>query len=231
MINIVKQRKENLLKQENILESLGLPIKLSDNVPVVHSIPIQRKKIVIQKPKSSDEPYKPEFQLDKEIYLHILELCQNFGVNMERHPSIYNDKNEEALRDLFLMILSPHFDSVTGETFNKQGKTDILIKHEGENAFVAELKFWKGEKQHHQTIKQILSYLTWRDSKAAIIYFVKNKNLQPVLDLIAGETIKNPFYVDSYNKTKESWFNYHFHLLNDNTRGVKLAILVFHLNS
>jgi hypothetical protein len=32
----------------------------------------------------------------------------------------------------------------TGETFNFQGKTDILIRFEGKNVFIAECKFWKG---------------------------------------------------------------------------------------
>jgi hypothetical protein len=32
----------------------------------------------------------------------------------------------------------------TGETFNHVGKTDILIRHENKNVFVAECKFWGG---------------------------------------------------------------------------------------
>ena len=88
------------------------------------------------------------------------------------------------MRDHFIMVLSPHFDSVTGETFNKAGKTDILIRYEEMNAFVAECKYWRGSKQHSETIDQVLSYLTWRDSKAAILYFVKSKNLDPVLKQI-----------------------------------------------
>jgi hypothetical protein len=56
----------------------------------------------------------------------------------------------------------------TGETFNFQGKTDILIRAQGKNIFIAECKFWKGEKVFLETIDQLLSYLSWRDSKAAI---------------------------------------------------------------
>lgn len=64
--------------------------------------------------------------------------------------------------------------SATGETFNKKGKTDILLRHAGNNAFVGECKFWKGEKSFLSTIDQLLGYLTWRDSKTAVIMFVKN---------------------------------------------------------
>lgn len=87
---------------------------------------------------------------------------------MERHPSTYAGKDEETLRDHFLMILDTHFESVTGETFNRNGKTDILIRHEKSNVFVGECKFWRSEKSLIKTIDQLLDYLTWRDSKAAV---------------------------------------------------------------
>lgn len=228
--DIVSRRKTELLNQTNLLKSLGIPIKQANNVPETFSVPIQKKQIIVQKPPSSSLPYTPEPELSKDVYLQILTVCQDFGIAMERQPSIYQGKGEEALRDLFLMQLSPHFYSVTGETFNKNGKTDILIKHEGRNIFVGECKFWRGEKLHHEAIDQILSYLTWRESKAAIIYFVDNKNLQPVLDKIENETSKHNCHVKTESKNGEAWFNYHFHLLNDNTRGIDLAILVFHFN-
>jgi hypothetical protein len=120
--------------------------------------------------------------------------------------------------------------SATGETFNKSGKTDILIPHEGKNAFVAECKFWRGAKLHYETVDQLLGYLTWRDSKSAILYFVDNKNLQPVLDQIKNEMPKHSCFIKHVSDSDEGWFNYNFHLLNDSTRGVKLAVLVFHFN-
>jgi hypothetical protein len=44
-----------------------------------------------------------------------------------------------------------------GETFNFEGKTDILIRVEALNVFIAECKLWKGEKQFLATIDQLLS--------------------------------------------------------------------------
>jgi hypothetical protein len=38
-----------------------------------------------------------------------------------------------------------------GETFNFDGKTDILIRKDGKNVFIAECKFWKGEKAFLET--------------------------------------------------------------------------------
>jgi vacuolar-type H+-ATPase subunit E/Vma4 len=229
-LEAVSLRKTELLKQANLLVSLGVPIKKTDKVSDTFLVPIHKKKIMIQKPSTSNSAYTPEPELGKKEYQEILKTCQDFGMAMERAPSTYQGKGEEALRDYFLMLLNPHFDSVTGETFNKSGKTDILIRHEGKNVFIAECKFWGGEKLHNETIDQILSYLTWRDSKAAIIYFVRNKNLQPVLDNITEATPSHPSFVRNNGNTSEAWFNYHFHLLNDSSRGVELAILVFHLS-
>ena len=127
-----------------------------------------------------------------------------------------------------MMVLSPHFDSVTGETFNKVGKTDILIRHEKSNVFVGECKFWAGAKGFAATIDQALSYLTWRDSKAAILKFIRNKELDPVLQQIAPTAEEHPCFVSNIGNTKEGWFNFNFTLPDDPTRGVQLAVLCFH---
>jgi len=146
----VRTRKQELLKQANLLEQLGVPFKGKGEVPETFAIPAPRRKPVISKPVASIEPYAPEPALDGETYRHILKLCEGTGTEIERHPAIYTGKDEETLRDHFIMVLSPHFDSVTGETFNREGKTDILIRHEGKNVFVAECKFWRGSKQKRE---------------------------------------------------------------------------------
>ncbi len=226
--NIFQSRKEFLLKEVNMLANLGVPIKKSSNVPNTFSIPIPKKSINIKKPKIETSPYSPEPTLDQSIYIEILRIIQTTGVEMERHPSIYIGKDEETLRDHIILVLSPHFESVTGETFNKSGKTDILIRHEGLNIFVAECKIWKGSKFHFETIDQILNYLTWRDSKAAIIYFVKNKNLDPVIKQIEDSTPNHQCHIKYNGKSDYGFYNYYFHLLEDDTRGVELAVLFFH---
>ena len=147
---------------------------------------------------------------------------------MERHPNTYRDKDEEALRDHFIMVLTPQFESVSGETFNKSGKTDILVWHEGRNLFVAECKIWRGAAAFSEAIDQALGYLTWRDSKAALLIFIRNKNLQPVLTTVEQETQRHKCYVCSRGTVEEGWYSYRFHLPEDTTRGVDLAVLCFH---
>jgi hypothetical protein len=87
----------------------------------------------------------------KGMYEDILTIIYNFGKSMERKPSTYSKKNEEDLRDQFLLLLETRYDSTTasGETFNKEGKTDIILKYapDGSNLFVAECKFWHGSSE------------------------------------------------------------------------------------
>jgi hypothetical protein len=227
---IFQDRKAVILKQYNFAESLGVPFKKAEKVPSSFIVPIVKKEPII-KPSSSSEKFTPEFSLDVSIYNDILRICHETGIEMERHPSIYTGKDEDTLRDFFIMFLSPHFSSVTGETFNKIGKTDILIRYENSNIFVAECKFWSGIKGFYATIDQILSYLTWRDSKTAILCFVKTKELNPVLKQIESETSKHSCYVKYNGKKSDSWFDFEFHLKDDPSRGIKLAVLCFHFPS
>ena len=131
---------------------------------------------------------------------------------------------------IILLYLEPRFEgSVTGETFNSTGKTDILIRHENSNVFIAECKFWRGQKEYLDTITQLLGYLTWRDSKSAIIVFVKNKNLSSVLEITEEVTPNHSNYLGLVDKKEDTWFNYRFHIDGDRNREVKLAVLFFHI--
>lgn len=62
-------------------------------------------------------------------------------------------------------------------------KTDILVRHpEGRNLFIGECKFWSGAQGFVDTINQRFSYAAWRDTKLAIIMFVREKNLTAIVD-------------------------------------------------
>jgi len=223
-------RKAEILKQQQHLGSLGVPVRRSDNVPNTFSVPATSRKQIVPKPSASTGPYAPEPTLDQGMYDEILQTIFDTGRVFERLPSTYADKDEATLRDHLILNLEPRFQiSTTGETFNKAGKTDILMRYQGKNVFVAECKFWRGQKQHHETIDQLLSYLTWRDSKTAIVYFVDTKEMTAPLKAIADTTTAHPCYVANKGNREESWFRYEFHLSRDPSRPVHVAILCFHL--
>jgi hypothetical protein len=96
---------------------------------------------------------------------------------MERSPRAFATLDEEAIRTHFLLQLNGHYEGgATGETFNAHGKTDILIRVENKNIFIAECKFWEGKKAFNEAIDQLLGYMTWRDAKCALIVFNKRLN-------------------------------------------------------
>ncbi len=223
-------RRAEIMKQSQVVAALGVPVKMSENVPRTFAVPAATRRKVVPKPQASSEKYTPEPVLDQAIYDEILQTIFDTGRTFERLPSTYAGKDEETLRDHLILNLEPRFQiSTTGETFNNSGKTDILMRYEGKNVFVAECKFWGGQKQHHKTIDQLLSYLTWRDSKAAVVYFVGTKEITAPLKAIEGTTASHACFVANKGKREESWFRYEFHLPGDESRPVHVSILCFHL--
>lgn len=223
-------RKEEILKQEQVLAALGVPVRRSENVPRTFAVPAATRRQIVPKPQASSEKYVSEPTVDQSIYQEILQTILDTGRVFERLPSTYAGKDEETLRDHLILNLEPRFQiGTTGETFNKSGKTDILMRYQGKNVFVAECKFWGGQKRHHETIDQLLSYLTWRDSKAAIVYFVDTKEMSAPIKAIEETTRLHECFVADEGKREESWFRYEFHLPGDQSRGVHISILCFHL--
>lgn len=229
--NAFNSRKQRIQKSSGVLASLGVPVKKSSAPPETFSVPTpqKRKKPILNKPSVKEVGFTPEPSLDQSTYVDILKLIHDVGKEFERLPSLYAGKEEEHLRDHFLMMLEPNFEgSATGETFNKTGKTDILLRHEGSNVFIGECKFWKGEKSFLSTIDQLLGYLTWRDSKAAVIMFVPNKGFSSVVDTAKEASPKHSNFLKSVDERDETWLNYEFHLDGDRNRVVKLAVMLYH---
>ncbi|MEA5448221.1 hypothetical protein VB780_06545 [Leptolyngbya sp. CCNP1308] len=227
-------RKEQLLNKHGMIAALGIPVRKATGIPSTFSVPAKRTPAIPRKPKPevTAQGFKPEPTLDEAIYHHILKIIHDVGKQFERLPSTYAGKEEEHLRDHIILILEPNFEgSATGETFNKRGKTDILLRHEGSNVFVAELKYWHGKKAYLETITQLLSYLTWRDSKAAVVMFVSNKDFTSVLRTIREATSEHSNHLGFVHEVEEGWYQYRFHINEDKNREVQLAIQAFHLPS
>jgi hypothetical protein len=143
---IFKERKKQLLQNERVLQIVGLHIKPSKDLPSTYTLPDPafRKSITVM-PFVPSGTYEAEPTLGEKVYEDILQTIFDVGKVMERLPSTYSNRKEQELRDLFLLYLEPRYEgSATGETFNGQGKTDILIRHKNSNVFIAECKIWSG---------------------------------------------------------------------------------------
>ena len=140
------------------------------------------------------------------------------------------DLKEEDLRQHFLVQLNGAYEGeATGETFNYEGKTDILIRHKGKNVFIAECKFWKGSKGLTDTIDQLLGYTSWRDTKTAIIVFSRGKNFTEVLEKIPDAVESHPCFKKEIERSDETNFRYTFQHRDDPERELILTVMVFNI--
>lgn len=118
--------------------------------------------------------------------------------------------------------------NATGETFRKNGKTDICIECENRAAFVAECKIWKGQSKIDEALKQLDGYLTWRDCKTALIYFVRNKEFMSVLD-VAKQTLSAHPSIRQVKEIDRNEFECSY--ISDSNVGqlIKIQVILFNL--
>jgi hypothetical protein len=94
-------------------------------------------------------------------YEQALAVLRNARNALERSPSMAARLDEEKIRDLLLISLNAQLrEAAAGEVFNAAGKTDILIRAEDRNVFIAECKIWRGPKTVREALTQLLAYLT-----------------------------------------------------------------------
>jgi hypothetical protein len=228
--SLVEGRKAEFLKRSSFVQALGVRVRKRDDLPDTFAVPPPEKRKRISPKPTVNARLAPEPTLDETVYQEILQTIWDLGRTMERLPSTYADKEEETLRDHILLYLTPRFEgSSTGETFNKTGKTDILLRYENSNVYIAECKFWNGPKALLGAIDQLLHYLTWRDSKASLVAFVANKDFSAVLDSIRETMPNHPQFVSHVADHDESWFEYRFSLPGDPGREIRLTVQAFHL--
>ena len=154
---LIEARREKFLQDRGIAESLGVPIRRWHGIPTTYTAPEVKRRIVPQIPPVSTKPYMPEPTLEMAEYDHILSVVSNMVVVMERSPRAFKDMGEEDLRQHFLVQLNGQYEGqATGETFNYEGKTDILIRANDKNIFIAECKFWTGPSGLTEALNQLL---------------------------------------------------------------------------
>jgi hypothetical protein len=223
----LKNRKNRLLADAGMTAAIGLPMKKREGTPTTYAVPVTRRAPRIEQIKV-DGAFRPEPTLAIEDYEEILRIVKNMVQVMELSPHAFYNMGEEDLRSHFLVQLNGVFTGqATGETFNFQGRTDILIRVMGRNIFIAECKFWKGEKAFLGTIDQLLSYLSWRDTKAAILIFNRNADFSAVLAKMAECVPKHPNFKRDLEKSGESTLRYIFAQPNDPNREIMLTALAF----
>lgn len=229
IINEIQARKARLLANRNIQGALGFPMRERPDA-ATYSVPIKRKAIVPQKLTAPAKPFQPEPALAEAHYEAALEVLRNQRNALERAPGTSAKMGEEEIRNLLLIGLNSHFEGqAAGEVFNNTGKTDILIRVDDRHIFIGECKIWKGPKTILDTLNQLLGYLTWRDTKAALLLFIRSGAPGDVMPKAIAKFREHPNYKRDGRHATEERHDFVFHANGDASREIKIAFLPFHL--
>jgi hypothetical protein len=221
-------RKNRILQYRQAGLNIGIPLKRRTDAPQTYSVPGVVRKPQIQRPIVKEKSFAPEPTLVESEYENILGIIRSMVSVMERSPREFVHLGEEGLRSHFLVQLNGQYQGrVTGETFNYNGKTDILIREGDRNVFIAECKIWKGEGELLKAVDQILSYLHWRDTKTALMIFNRNKSFSDVLAKVAPVVQGHKCCKRLIKKVGETEWRFLFHNPDDTNRELQLAVMLF----
>jgi hypothetical protein len=175
----VNQRRKQLDEIAALDDELDIPLSSTRDSDRV-KVPLRAKRLRAQPVQSQSRELDPK--ITDANHHEILAIISNLGMAQERLPKTASKFNEEELRDLILFNLNANFaGAAKGEAFSGNGKTDIFLEWQGGNAFIAECKIWRGQKQFSAAIDQLLSYTVWRDSKAALVLFIRTGDASEVI--------------------------------------------------
>lgn len=231
--SIVKARMARIKAKEVLIESLGIPMKKYEDYTKKLTVPLEKKAVTVSPVKTGKKDVDNAKIIAEKDYEDILEILHNMSIAMERSPKVFSKLYEEDIRDFFLVLLNGHYKGMaTGETFNASGDTDILIRVDNNNLFIGECKFWKGEVAFNESIKQLFGYVTWRDTKTAIVIFNKNRKTTDVINKIRNCCEKHEQYKAKYEllSTKvqhDTILSYIYKHPKDDEKETILSILIF----
>lgn len=223
--------KSNFHKENDLFNELGVEREDNDKSHFKELFIPFKNKIKYSNDDLNDYNDEEKIILGNNNYKRILDEIYSYGSEFEKFPNVFCNHNEEDLRSMLVSYLNGLCeDNITAETFNKKGKTDILISHNSDILFIAECKIWSGQKNYLKAIDQLLDYLRWEDTKSALIIFVKGKNFGNVLNKIDGATREHANYVSSKNKTQKNFFNFIVSAKDNPDIHVNMAVLLFHIS-
>jgi hypothetical protein len=236
----VAARRARLHADRGTQASIGFPVK-HRHTSDIYTVPLTRSTLRPHRASNATatNPYTPEPTLadaDYEAALAVLHRARNA---LERSPSMTSKMDENEIRDLLLVMLNDHFEGNAGaEVFNCAGRTDILIREQDRHVFIAECKVYDARRHKKgvdwvvtSALNQLLGYLTWRDTKAALLLFVREANLTTVMNKTIAAIRQHPNYQRAGQITNEERHDAIMHANGDPNREIRLATIAFHIGA
>ncbi len=224
----VAARRAKILADRQTQAAIGFPLK-TRNDPVTYVAPIRPRQLTPASPSlPRTQAFTPEPVLDDADYEEALRVLSNCRNALERSPSTAAKLDEENIRDILLIGLNSRFEgTAAGEVFNGAGKTDILIRARDRNIFIGECKFWHGPSKFTEAIDQLLSYTTWRDTKAALLIFVRARDVTAITEKAIATLAAHPNFKRDGTRATEDRHDVVLHAVGDPQREIKVALMLF----
>jgi len=220
--SVIERRRGEVETKTKVMDDLGVDTGTSGNQGFV--IPEKKRSIELPEPEDSSSLDI----LSDNHYLEVLGIVDDMGVNIERSAERVRNLDEESLRDIFLAGINSHYAGIAqGESFNRSGKTDILLPYKNRNLFVAECKFWSGQAQFVDAMDQLLGNLTVRDSHACLMIFSRRLRFEEVREKAETATKTHEQF-----ETKLPGYDDHdvYRFLIDSGTPVNIAVKIFDMN-
>lgn len=174
---IWRRKREELERHYGALKALTEKVKipLHQNAQAPKPVVLTKPKAVVTKP--SLKPATAEPELDRNSVLEIVSFVEAYSRQLEVTPGVYAKLEEEELRDLVLSLLNVNYPGSSGETFSKQGKTDLFLRAGGGGSLIVECKRWDGPKRYGDALDQLFRYLTWHHAYGVLLTFSTNRDM------------------------------------------------------
>ncbi|MFD6653450.1 hypothetical protein ACFWC0_31085, partial [Micromonospora chalcea] len=110
----------------------------------------------------------------------------------------------------------------------------VLIREDDANVFIAECKIFgpkDGPSRITATIDQLLGYLTWRDTKAALLLFIRDRDVTTVIAKAVAAFESHPNFKRRGKTSTEERHDFILHTNGDPSREMIVAFLPFLVGS
>lgn len=226
----VMQRRQRITAHRVHVAETGLPVGRPDNTARTRiADAIVRMPAPVLPSLPDHEPMVLEPVLADAVFEHILSVIRSIGQDMERSPATYAGMGEEDRRQTLLAALNTHYRGQTvAEAFNVSGKTDLLVRHDAQNLFIGECKFWSGQKGFGETVDQLFGYRAWRDTKLAMVMFVRERDLTAIVEKARDALGDQDQFVAWGPTANETELRATMSWPGDDRRHADLAVLLIH---
>lgn len=238
VLRMIQARRGELAREEesfkNEARELGVEIRNEPDAPLLINVR-ERAEIRILREPSPRANGSADPRLTSDSIARIVDLIDQCGRGIEGAPRHFRKLGEGGLRHVIVVNLNTalHSTDVTGETFSKHGRPDLVIIRDGHPVLVGECKFWRGKSLYGKTLgEQLVRYITWRHTDAVFITFADSNNLSRIVREAREETLNHPQTVErSVHDRSDTYFKSRLNHPDDPEKEVEIHHLFFNLYS